>query len=385
MALSLGDTLNYVKDSGARRAIHKVFTDLDVEIDALRALANELRTDTNIMNDLLHYHKYRNGVIGGNFTLGVGTDTSTKVRMSDTIHYRIDGVRYSATDVEGVLATGEVTGSKFGAWRILIGKTGAITTQRATANGTSGAMAFDNEQDALLSLGQIARTASTIDIGYLSLDAAAGGFTPGTEDPDDGDAAVDANTYYDCRMPRLCNGFTAAPSVGLSEGTSDDEYAFGTINVYTNGLNIAEIAADGTIAFSDADVITTQLKYGGELFVTDLAGTGVMSLASTGIAGSAQTVDIASTALVNTALDAVQLALPQLFTVIGRVTVQAYGKASFTFNTDDLAGTDGIAVWTDEAAGDFDRTVTSGTGVGIDSPDIPAVCAAAAVGESLTT
>ena len=352
------------------------------ELIALRALANELRTDSNKLTDSLHYRDDRDGVVGGNFTMGVGTDTSTKVRMSDTIRYRISGVEYSATDVEGELATGEITANKFGAWRIMIGKTGAITTQRATANGTSGAMAFDDGQDTLLSLSQIARSANCVDVGYLTIQAAGSGFTPGTDDPKTADADVTAAVYYNCRVPRLDNGLTATPSVGLSEGTSDDEYAFGTINVRTNGLNIAQIAADVTIAFSDADVITTSGKYGGELFVANLAGTGVMSLASTGIAGGAQTVDHNTEVIAIAALDAIQLALPQIFTVIGRVTVLA-NKATFTFNTDDLAGTDGTATWTDEVISDYDRTATTGTGVGISPPDLPAVCAAAAVSESL--
>ncbi|MCK4789177.1 MAG: hypothetical protein KAV87_35875 [Desulfobacteraceae bacterium] len=352
------------------------------ELVALRALANELRTDTNAMNDLLNYETQRDGVIGGNFVVGEGSDDTTMVRVSGTIYYRIGGIVYSATDVEGDLATGEITADYWGAWRIMLGKTGAITTQRATANGTSGTMAYADGQDSLLNLSQIARSANTVDVGYLTIDAVTAGFTPGTDLPVTSDANVTVATYYTCRVPRLDNGFTATPSVGLSEGTNDDEYAFGTINVRTNGLNIAQIAADVTIAFADADVITTSGKYGGELFVTDLAGTGVMSLASTGISGGAQTVDIASAALVNTALDAVQLALPQIFTVIGRVVVLA-NKSTFTFNTDDLAGTDGTATWTDEVAANYDRTNTSGTGVGIDKPDIPDVCAAAATTESL--
>ena len=372
--------------------IKKLLDAARTEFGVIRTLVNELRTDhlgtgtsyqpwlTEVdadldkINDYLYFKTNRDGVLSGGY-LGVGTGTATSVRMYGPIHYSIGGVEYSQGTTEFALATGEVTEHKFGAWRFMIGKTGAITTQRATANGTSGAMAFDNGQDALLSLCQIARTADTVDIGYLTIDAAAGGFTPGTDDPDSGDAQADAAVYYDCRAPRLDNGFTAAPSVGLSEGTSDDEYAFGTINVKTNGVNVAQIAADVTIAFADADVVTTEGKYGAELFVTDLAGTSVTSLATTGIAGAAQTVDLANAAAANTALDAVQLALPQVFTVIGRLTVLA-NKAMFTFNTDDLAGTDGTATWTDEAATDFIRTKTTGTGVGIDPPTIPATVTA---------
>ncbi len=332
---------------------------------------NELRADGDQSNDLESYRQ-RDGVVGGGHVLSVGAGAdSTKVLMTNPVRYRMDGIEYVAESQVSILQTGEITGSKWGAWRFMVGKTGVVTNQRATANGTSGTMAFDNEEDALLSLSQVARTADTIDIGYLSIDAAAGGFTPGTDDPDSGDGQVDTNNYYDVRAPRLDNGLTADPSVGLSEGTNNDEYAHGTIDVRTNGLNKAQRAADTTIEFSDADIITTSGKYGAELFVTDLAGTLIKSLAGTGIAGSAQTQDHDTVVLATAALDAVQLALPHIFTVIGRVTVLA-NKGSFTFNTDDLAGTDGTPIWTDEEAVEYDRTDTSAPGVGIDDPAIPA-------------
>lgn len=378
MAITISEYINEVEDAKTQRALQALHEAVFTKIETWQ---NEVASDLDDINDYNAYTNDRDGVIGGNHTMGVGTSDTTMVRLSGTVRYRIDGVEYSATNVEGDFAgTADVTANGNGAWRILIGKTGALTTQRASADGVTGAMNFAAAEDALLSIAQIARTANTVEVGYLMLHATNGqaGFTPQTDSPDTGDANVDVSTYYNARAPRLDNGLTAAPSVGLSEGTNDDEYAFGTINVRTNGTNVAEIAADTTIAFSDADVITTSGKYGGELFVTDLAGTAVKSLASTGIAGGAQTVDIASAALVNTALDAVQLALPHMFTVIGRVVVLA-NKASFTFNTDDLAGTDGTATWTDESSGIYDRTVTIGTGVETDPPAIPAAVASAVI------
>lgn len=376
MSAKIQEYINNINDGQTARALQLIFEALDVELNATRTVVTELIADADKVNDYTHYANQRDGVVGGNHSCGEGSTDTTKVRLSNVCRYSMNGVEYvtSNKEVEPV-GTDDITANKYGAWRIMVGKTGAITTQRATANGTSGVMAFASAEDALLSLSQVARTANTVDVGYLVIQAAAGGFTPQTDLPVTSDAQVTSATYYDCYVPRLDNGLTASPSVGLSEGTNDDEYAFGTIDVRTNGLNIAQIAADVTIAFSDADVITTSGKYGGELFVTDLAGTGIMSLASTGIAGGAQTVDLASEAAANTNLDAVQLALPQIFTVIGRVTVLA-NKATFTFNTDDLAGTDGTATWTDAEAIDFDRTNTSGEGVGIDPPTIPATVTA---------
>ncbi len=256
------------------------------------------------------------------------------------------GVLYIAAAQETVLQTGTITGSKFGAWRFMLGKTGSLTNQRATANGTSGTMAYDSAEDALLSLCQIARTADTVDVGYLVIEAAGGGFTAGSDHPETSAGNVTAATYYNVHVPYGDNGLTAAPSVGLSEGTTAEEYAFGTINARTNGLNVAEISADVTIVFAEADVITTDTYYGGHLFVTDLSGTPVISLAATGIAGSAQTMDYATSVLATAALDAVELALPNVFTVIGRAVTKT-NKSSFAFQTDDVGGIDGTVVWTD--------------------------------------
>ena len=384
MALKIQDLINVVHDSKTRRALQVLFEATTEERDATTTWLAEVDGDLDKINNYNAFNHDRDGVVGGSHSWGVGTGTTTKARMSGTVRYRIDGVEYAATDIETTLQPGEVTEAKFGAWRFMIDKTGAVTNQRATPNGTSGTMAADNAQDAMLNLCQIARTASTVDIGYLVLGADTGGFTTGTDDPVGTDGAVVSVVYYNCRVPRIDNGFTAAPSVGLSEGTNDDEYAFGTINVKTNGASVAQIAADTTIAFADADVITTLGKYGAELFVTDLAGTGVTSLATTGIAGGAQTVDLASAVLAQVGIEAVRLALPQVFTVIGSVVVLA-NKASFTFNTDDLAGTDGTATWTNESAGTFDRTVVTESGVEIGAPTIPATVSASLPVQSLTS
>ena len=348
-------------------------------LDECIAWFTEGDSDLDDMNDYLARMNDRDGVIGGTHTLGVGTDVTTKVRLSGVVRYRIDGVTYSLANQEVVLATGETTANKNSAWRITANKLGVLGTQRATANGTSGTMAFNSAEEALLSLAQIARTADTVDVGYLMIHATngQGGFTPGTDDPSTGDAQVDVATYYNVRVPRIDNGFTAAPSVGLSHGTNKDEYSFGTINVRTNGLNKAEISADTTIAFTQNDVVTTSGKYGGHLFVTNTAGSAILSLAATGIAGSAQTVDYNSLILVTADLDAVQLALPQIFTVIGRMT-NLTAKATFTYNTDLLDGTasNGLGTWTDEVATAYDRTDSSGTGVGPAVPTIPAAITA---------
>ncbi len=293
-----------------------------------------------------HRSRQRNGVIGGNHTMGIGTSDATMVRMSGVCRYYIDGVEYVQTAVEGDLHTaggagGEVTENLWGAWRLMLDAAGAIQTQRAGEAST--AMAFESEQAALLSLASIPITASMAVIGYWTADASAGGFTPGT---DNLNVNVDNNTYFNALVPPGDNGLTAAPSVSLSAGTTPEEYAFGTINARTNGLNIAQISADVTQTFAQADVITSDGQFAGHLFVTDVAGSNVSSLAATGIAGSAQTMTYATALAANQALDTITLALPGIFTVIGRGVTEA-NKASFTFGTDDIVGIDGRAAFVD--------------------------------------
>ncbi len=355
--------------------IHGTGTNQRIEVDLfnqLIAAVNELRTDQDQQGDLLDYRS-RDGVVGGNHTLGVGTSDTTKVRLSGTVRYKIDGVEYSQTNLEAAFSnTGAVTNAKYGAWRILISKTGAITTQSSTAAGT-GAQAHESAEQAFVSLSQLAITAGTVELGYLTMLAAGAGFTPNTDNPDSGHANVGSNTYYNARVPRLDNGFTADPSVALSISATTDEYQYGTINVRTNGLNVAQIAANTDHPFTQPDTITTAAQFGGHLIITDTAGTAIISLPASGILGNATAAMTYTTAaLVNTALDNVQAALPNVFTVIGRIVVDS-ALAPFTYNTDDLAGTDGTGTFDSETAAEYDRTVVSGTGVTVDDPAIPAV------------
>lgn len=349
-------------------------------LDNVISLGNELRSDSNTLSDYVARMNDRDGVIGGNHTLGVGTSDTTKVRLSGTVRYRIDGVEYSQTNLEAVFSdTSDVDNTKYGAWRILIDKLGAITTQSASATGAETQVHVTAEQ-AFVSLAQLAITANTVELGYLTLLAAGSGFTPNSDNPDSGDANVASNTYYNCRVPRLDNGFTAAPDSALTNGAAakNDEIKHGTINVRTNAKNVAEISANADLPFTQADTISTEDQFGGHLIITDTAGTAIITLTANGILANATTAMTYTVTTVTTALDAAQAALPNIFTVIGRVIVDpTTGEGAFTYNTDDLAGGDGTATWTDEVATAFDRTTVAGTGVGPGVPSIPAVATAA--------
>lgn len=350
-------------------------------MNSVNVKAAEIEDDLESVKNHIKYSNERDGVIGGGHSMVTGTGTSTKVRLSGTVRYRIGGVEYSATDVEGAFSdTSDVDNTKYGAWRILIDKLGAITTQSATVAGITDQTHVSAEQ-AFVSLAQIAITAGTVEVGYLTMLAAGAGFTPNTDDPDSGNANVASNTYYTCRAPRLDNGMTATPDSALTNGasTKNDEIKHGTINVRTNGKNVAEIAANADLPFTQADTISAEGQFGGHLIITDTAGTAILTLTANGILANATTaMTYANAAAVTTALDKAQAALPNVFTVIGRVVVDPItGAGAFTYNTDDLAGVaDGDATWTDEVAADFARGTMAGTGVGIDPPDIPAATTA---------
>lgn len=354
---------------------------LQVFFDRIIAWITESDSDHDTINDYIARMNDRDGVIGGGHTLVVGTSDTTKIRLSGVVRYRIDGVEYSQENLEAVFSdTADVDNTKYGAWRILIDKTGAITTQSATATGAETQVHVSAEQ-AFVSLAQLDITAGTVELGYLTLLAAGSGFTPNSDNPDSGDANVASNTYYNSRAPRLDDGFTAAPSVGLSEGDSgnEDEYAYGTINVRTNAKNVAQIAANANHPFTQADTIAGATKFGGHLIITDTAGTAIISLTANGILANATTeMTYASAAAANTALDSAQANLPSIFTVIGRIVVDSL-KSTFTYNTDKIDGTaaNGTGAFTDSVVTAFDRTVVSGALVGPGVPTIPATITAA--------
>ncbi|TKJ32193.1 MAG: hypothetical protein CEE38_23615 [Planctomycetes bacterium B3_Pla] len=285
------------------------------------------------------------GVVAGDPNCKEGYVTTTSVRMDGRIYYVINGVRYSAKGVEAVLANGtdNITTGGFGAWRIMIDATGTLTTVAAVAAG--GDMNFTVAEDALMNLASQAPTASAVDVGYLVIEAAGGGFTIGTDLPVTSDAAVTSATYYSVGAVVDDNGLTAPMSLSLGVGTTPEQYSHGTVNARTNGQTVAQIAAGATVAFDDADTIGTAVQFGGHLIITDLAGTGLYALAANGVAGAVSAMTFATAALANTDLDTVETRLPMLFTVIGRIVV-ASAKAPFAYITDDINGTDGTATFT---------------------------------------
>jgi len=257
-----------------------------------------------------------------------GTGTTTKSRMNAAIRFMIGGQHYYAPAAESVLASAanDITATKFGAWRFQISKLGVITNDAADETGD---MAYESAELALLALCNQPLTANTLVIGYLVIEAAAGGFTIGTNLPVTSDAQVTAATYYD----ELGDSGIIEPAT-IAVSATPEEFAIGASTVKVNGLELAEVAADASFPFALADTVTT-LKFGGWLIVTNLAGTAHLIISADGdpTASLQAYADFAAT---KTALDALEAAMCGRFVVLGRFYLQNGAKAPWTAKTDDI-------------------------------------------------
>ena len=289
----------------------------------------------NVSNNLLQWQN-RNGLLSGTPGVIDGSDTTTKVRMEGPVYYQIDGEKFHSAAAEAVLdgAGDDVTAGKFGAWRIELAATGVLTTSSAVA---SGDMTFDSAEDAMMNLASQARTAGTIDVGYLIIESN-DGFTIGTDLPLTGDAHVTAATYIDAFVSVYGSGLNAVLSVATTTPDGVTTLSIGTVDVNINGVTKTQIAAQLTAAFDDADTVAED-GFGGWLLISDHAGTGTYLLAADGIAGSVSAMDEASQAAVDTLLDSLQDLLPLTMSPIARIYFQNTGDgtvpAIWTAGTDD--------------------------------------------------
>jgi len=367
--------------------IRKIWESIKTELDALRTVANELRTDhatfktaadgvetlieelhddhatavtwmtevdadSDVMGNIVSFNM-ADGVIGGDFTIA-GTAAVTLLGAGH-IRYRIGGQEYYANlDTTITLQdSGDIVQNKYGAWRILIDRAGVVTTQ-----DTGAQMAFDNAEDALLCLSAVAPTANTAIIGYFTVtDAGAGGFNIGTTNTTGGTATEVVYTVRNA--PKKATGLTVANGAATAVGTTPERYATGTKDVMLNGVRISQIAAEADKVFDDADTIG-QAQFGGWLIVTNLAQNATYALASNGIAGTVSAMTHASAAAADTALGLVADRLPPMFCPIAKLVVENLKGGGWAANTDDLDGVDGNATFTDATVGTWSRTALTG-------------------------
>jgi len=288
----------------------------------------------SLINAFRNYFVSETKLISGVPGMQEGTSTTTKSRMNAAIRYMIGGQNYYAPAAEVVLAaaTNDITATKFGAFRFQINALGVLTCDAADE---AVDMAYESAELALLALANQALTANTLVVGYLTIQAAAGGFTIGTDLPVTSDAQVTAAVYYD----ELGDSGLISPAT-LAVSATPEEFAIGASTVKVNGVQLAEVAADATFPFPLADTVTT-LLYGGWLIVTDLAGTAHLIISADGDP-TASLQAYASFAAVKTALDALEAAVPGKFVVLGRFYLQNGAKAPWTAITDDIV--DGIDI-----------------------------------------
>jgi len=305
----------------------------------INSLFREIRFGDKFKRIITLINNLRNAVVTENKLLaGIpgcvdGVSTTTKGRMEGPIRYQIGGQRYFSPAAEAVLdsAGQDITATKFGAWRFQINKLGALTSH-ASHDATD--MAYESAELALLALSSRPLVADTVVVGYLVIEAAAGGFTIGTDLPLTGDAQVTAATYYDVSGD---SGLIAA-ATGVVSATPE-EIAIGAATVKVDGLQLAEVAADATLPFPLADTVTA-LKWGAWLIVSDLAGTAHYIQSVDGdFTASLMAYD--TFALAKAAADPLIAAMPNRFVVLGVLYVNA-DAGLFTAITDDI--TDGSDV-----------------------------------------
>lgn len=349
-------------------------------VDAIEVLAEELHDDHAIgitwdtevdgdlddINDYLSFVNEVDGVIDGNFTFA-GTAAATALGAG-RVRYRIGGEEYECALDTTITLTGttQVTGSNWRAWRVVIDRLGVVTTESPDNAGQAA------EQTALLELGSISQAANTCELGTFTIQASTG-FTPATDNTS-GEASF---TARELRGPKIkWSTLFAAQGTALVAGAGLATVAVGVTSPRVNGLRLATIAADATLALTDADTITTT-NAGGWLVLTDLAGTGYVTLSSDGVPGvSALTDTDAAGAL--TALNLVAARLPAQFVPIGYVTVVTANAATFTAKTTFWDATDVTTAVADQTLGVFDRTVSAATFLARKSnpPAVPATITA---------
>jgi len=313
----------------AKTLVEELRTDHLSSGTSYQVWATEVDSDLDDINDFLD-HMNQDGILSGNPAVVDGTSDTTKLRLAGTdILYQIGGRIYKCyTALETEPPTGEITENKWGAYRMDLNASGTLTVTRK-----ANPMAYDNEEDAILSLASVARTANSIDVGYLALDAATGGFTAQTDNPEVGSAAVDAVTYTDVHVARWRNGLNTAATVAVADGAATLNIS--AINADVDGVKLSEIAAAATQALDDADTVT-HTKWGGWLLVVDPAGTGTYCLAADGVAGTASTMAYANQAAVDTALDLVQERIPAMCCPIARIYLDnTSGANAWVGGTDD--------------------------------------------------
>jgi len=355
----------------AADAVEALIEELHDDHAASITWMTEIDGDCDSINDCLDFLQEPDGVIGGNFDITAGA----AVTLTGTGHikYRIGGqIYYTNLDTTITLNdSGDIVDTKWGAWRILIDRSGSVTTQ-----DTGAQMAWDSEECAMMNLAAIAPTADTVTIGYFTIDSN-GGFNIGTNDVNGETAEY---VYVIRGSKNQISGLHAALGSSLTDDTGANTWSVGTIDSNVNGLRVAQLGAISNQVMDDADTIADG-NAGGWLVVqvdglNDAAGAYV--LAADGNAGAVSAMTYADAAAVNTALDTLVDQLPEILVPIGKIIVENASGGVFTAGTTNFDAAGITTTCTDCTVGTWDRTANTGfDSHKINLPVIPASITAA--------
>jgi len=363
------------------RDLEKIVRSISTDLDALAVLVNELRTDhgTALIWDteseadqdaIANYNHFMNeadGVIGGDYAFSA--TAAPTLTGAGYVKFRLDGQIYhfpldTTITLEDNAGAADIADGKKGSWRILMDKLGAVTTQKAADN-----QQFTAAEDSMLNLSNVAQTADTVCIGYLTIATAGAVFNIGTTDLNAGTATC--TMYYERGNRKQITGLHAALGSETVATPGANTVNIGTIDAKIQGVNVAQIAANATDAIDDADIIST-LKWGAWVFVTDLAGTATFALAADGVAGTASTMAYASETALDAALVTLFDNLPSVFCPICVVKVYNKSAGDFTGATTNWDAADMVTTVVDCTVGKWDRTNLSGVDTHrINPPTLP--------------
>ena len=290
-------------------------------------------------------------VFEGNPLLSSDDTTTTKCEAYGTSRIAIAGKAYTIPPTAAILLPGtdDITADKFGAWRFEVTALGAWTATPAIGVGSD--QAFESADLAMAALAIIDRTAGAVEEGILVIEAGGSGFTVGTDVPNTSDANVVAATYYN-----MIGDHVVEVAATLAASATPEQVAVGAYTVRRNGLLLAEVAAQATLAFALADTVTT-LKFGAWVFFTDLAGTATYIQSVDGDT-TASLMAYATAAAAQAAIDAFLLLLPDYLVPVGQLIIEVGAKDPWTAITDSLTDDVTSATFSAIAAGtNADSTV----------------------------
>jgi hypothetical protein len=317
----------------------------------LRDVTNELQEDHPNFANQLDFMMTPDGVVSGSYAFSTGA--ATTLAATGWVKYQIGGVMYAAEMPATITLEdlGDVTQSNFSAWRIEIDKLGAVT---AKASPTVGG--YSSAQIALLAMGGLAPTASTCTLGYLTLTDSNSVINVGTDNLNA--SGVTAVIYYERGPRKRISGLNAAHGAASTLTAASTTFGHGTYDLNVKGLKVAQIAAQATQALTDADTIAT-LKYGNVLVLSNLVGTGFVTLNAAGTPGvTAMSYSTAAAAL--TASDLVVDRLPSMFVPLSLIKVSNQAAGTFTFKTTNWDAASVTSTITDAAVAGWDRAVPTG-------------------------